>query len=208
MKKYENGSEKMNLPFAVRRHEDMKDVLFNPDVDGPEVHYYMIRGGTDKTNITVWESGDVGGEYIKTYGHYHVGNIGETYRIVGGDGIVLLQQRKVGSNGIPIDDEIEIFIAIKVKSGDCIFMPPRFGHLVANIGKTWLVTIDDSPLRSTDDARLPSHANYESVRRMRGFAYYVVNNDGKYKLIKNTSYNTVPEPQWLTVTEWGNYNKG
>jgi glucose-6-phosphate isomerase len=196
----------MNLPFAVRRHEDMKDVLSNPSVDGPVIHYYMIRGGSDKTNITIWECGNVGGEYIKTYGHYHVGNICEVYRIVGGNGIVLLQQRKVDSNGLSIDNKIETFIAIKVKSGDTVHMPPEFGHLVVNIGKTWLVTIDNSPLRSTDDAKLPSHANYESVRRMHGFAYYIVDDCGKPKLIKNTNYDIVPEPQWLTVSEWENYN--
>jgi glucose-6-phosphate isomerase len=196
----------MNLPFAVRRHEDMKDVLANSNADGPDIHYYMIRGGSDKTNITIWESGNVGGEYIKTYGHYHVGNVGEIYRIVGGDGIVLLQQRKVDCDGIPVDDKIEKFIAIKVKSGDNVHMPPEFGHLVVNIGKTWLVTIDNSPLRSTDDAQLPSHANYESVRRMHGFAYYIIDDCGEPKLIKNANYDIIPEPQWLTVAEWENYN--
>ena len=58
-------------PFADRKHEKMKEVLMDPSAQGPEVHYYMIRGGSDKRNITVWESGTVAGEYIKTYGHYH-----------------------------------------------------------------------------------------------------------------------------------------
>ena len=40
----------------------------------------MIRGGTDKRNITVWEPGTVGGEYIKAYGHYHVGDLNEMER--------------------------------------------------------------------------------------------------------------------------------
>lgn len=195
----------MYLPFAVRRHEEMKDVLADPSAYGPQIHYYMIRGGVDKTNITVWESGIVGREYIKTYGHYHVGNVGEIYRIVGGDGIVLLQKRKIDRDYIPIDEKIEVFIAIKVKSGDRVYMPPEFGHLVVNIGKTWLVTIDNSPLRPTDDAQLPSHANYESVRKMHGFAYYAIDDCGKPKLIKNINYNIVPEPQWLTVVEWENY---
>src|SRR3989338_9251697 len=65
-------------PYASRSHEKMKDVLMTPDAQGPATHYYMIRGGSKKRNITVWESGTVGGEYIKTYGHYHVGNLDET----------------------------------------------------------------------------------------------------------------------------------
>ena len=196
----------MFLPFATRKHKEMKNVLAEPSEDGPCIHYYMIRGGTDKTNVTVWESGTVGGEYIKTHGHYHVGNVGEMYWIAGGEGIVLLQKRKMDSSKVPIDDEIETFIAVRVKSGDSVHMPPEFGHLVVNIGKTWLVTIDNSPLRSTDNAQLPSHANYESVARMHGFAYYIFDDDGEPKLVKNANYKTTPEPQWLTVKEWKSYN--
>ena len=40
----------------------MKDVLMNPEANGPDIHYYMIRGGSEKKNITVWETGTVGGE--------------------------------------------------------------------------------------------------------------------------------------------------
>ena len=65
----------MLKPFAERTHEKMKEVLLHPDAVGPEIHYYMIRGGKIKKNITVWETGTVGGEYIKTYGHYHVGKL-------------------------------------------------------------------------------------------------------------------------------------
>src|SRR5947207_9644336 len=132
----------MLKPFAAREHEMMKDVLMHPDAEGPELHYYMIRGGKDKTNITVWETGTVGGEYIKTYGHYHVGKLDETYWILQGEGIVLLQTRKLDSSGNPIDEEIESFVAIKVKQGDHVFIPSGTGHLVVNTGKTWLVTSD------------------------------------------------------------------
>ena len=87
----------MIKPFAERSHEKMKDVLYKPDSSGPEIHYYMIRGGSDKTNITVWESGTVSGEYIKAYGHYHIGNLEETYKVLQGEGIVILQEREIVS---------------------------------------------------------------------------------------------------------------
>lgn len=195
------------LPLAVRTHEEMKDVLMDPSAVGPQNHYYMIRGGKDKTNITIWETGNIGGEFIKTYGHYHVGNIGETYWIITGEGIVLLQKRKICKNKIdhkisPIDEEIETFIAIKVKAGDSIYMPSEIGHLVVNTGNKWLVTTDNSPLRPIDDARFPSHANYESIKRMHGFAYYVINDNGNPKLIKNINYKVIPDVQWLTVDEY------
>lgn len=200
----ESSKEKMLKPFADRPHEKMKEVLMHPGDPGPEIHYYMIRGGADKTNITVWETGTVGGEYIKTYGHYHVGNLDETYWVVAGEGVVLLQKRKTDQNGHPIDDEIESFYAIPVKAGGSVFIPSGTGHLVANTGKTWLVTVDDSPVNfeEVDPVSLPGHADYEPVKKMRGFAYYAVEDNGQPKLVKNTNYKTTPEPMWLTPEEY------
>lgn len=194
----------MLRPFADRPQEKMKEVLMDPNAPGPEIHYYMIRGGKDKKNITVWETGTVGGEYIKTYGHYHVGKLDETYWVIAGEGIVLLQTRKVSGDGNPIDDEIDKFYAIKVKAGDSVFIPSETGHLVVNTGKTWLVTADDSPVNfaEADPVSLPGHADYEAVKKMRGFAYYVVEKDGQPELVKNDNYKVVPEPSWLTPEEY------
>ncbi len=189
----------MLKPFADRPHEKMKEVLMDPNASGPEIHYYMIRGGDQKTNITVWETGTVGGEYIKTYGHYHVGDLDETYWIISGEGIVLLQTRKNG-----FDDEIEEFIAIKVKEGDSIFIPSGTGHLVVNTGKTWLVTRDDSPVNfeEKDPISLPGHADYEPIKKLQGFAYYCVEDKGEPKLVKNENYKVIPEPKWFTPQEY------
>ncbi len=181
-------------PFENRTHEKMREVLMEKDAPGPNIHYYMIRGGKDKTNITVWEIGKVGTEYIKTYGHYHIGNLDETYTVLQGEGIVLLQKRKKDQNGNPIDDEIVEFRAIHVKTGQSIFIPSETGHLVVNIGNIWLVTSDDSPVNfeENDSISLPGHADYEAVKKVRGFAYYVIEQDGKPTLVKNPLYKTVP----------------
>lgn len=187
----------MLKPFAERTHEKMKEVLMEPNAPGPEVHYYMIRGGTTKTNITVWEVGKVGREYIKTYGHYHVGKLDETYTVLQGEGIVLLQKRRRDQNGNPVDDDIEEFKAIHVIKGDSVFIPSEVGHLVVNIGNTWLVTSDDSPVNfeERDPVSLPGHADYEAVKKMRGFAYYVIEQDGKPTLVRNPLYKKVPPAQ-------------
>lgn len=180
-------------PYATRTNEKMKEVLMNPEAPAPEIHYYMIRGGTDKKNITVWESGTVGGEYIKTYGHYHIIDFKETYSFIEGEGILLLQIRAKDENGNYIDDKIESFKAIKVKAGDKIEIPSFAGHLVVNTGKTWLVTSDDSPVNLDDSASMPEHADYEAVKKMKGFAYYVVLKDDEPTLVKNKNYSSVPE---------------
>src|ERR1035437_7352087 len=89
----------MEQPFAERTQEKMREVLMDSNADGPAIHYYMIRGGEEKLNITVMETGTVGGEYIKTYGHYHVFDFKETYKIIHGRGLVLLQIREKDASG-------------------------------------------------------------------------------------------------------------
>lgn len=163
------------------------------DAAGPAIHYYMIRGGSKKRNVTVWETGTVGGEYIKTYGHYHVGQLDETYWIVQGEGIALLQKR-VEENGAPVSDRIAEFKAVPVKAGESVYMPPGYGHLVVNTGSEWLVTTDNSPVEGAgDSASMPGHADYEPVKAMRGFAYYVVEHDGKPALVRNPLYKEVAQ---------------
>lgn len=184
-----------NVPkhYASRTHEKMKEVLMDSEGIGPEVHYYMIRGGVDQKNITVWEPGTVSGEYIKTYGHYHVGDLSETYWIIFGQGVALLQKLKEDGDGRMIPDEVSEFKAIPVKAGQEVFMPPKFGHLVVNTGETYFVTADDSPVdfEDRDPSSFPGHADYEPVKKMKGFAYYVVEKDGKPALKRNPLYKSV-----------------
>ena len=184
-----------NVPkhYAARTHEKMQDVLMDPNGAGPVIHYYMIRGGVDQKNTTVWEPGTISGEYIKTYGHYHIGDLSETYTIAYGTGVALLQKLAENEQGELIPDVVAELKAIPVTTGQEIFMPAKFGHLLANTGETYFVTIDDSPVdfEDRDPSSFPGHADYELVKKMRGFAYYVVEQDGKPALKKNPLYKTV-----------------
>lgn len=185
----------MNNAFAERSHKEMLDVLMDPKSTGPDVHYFMIRGGSERKNITVWQSGTVGDEYIKTYGHYHVKDFSETYTVMLGEGIILLQKRKEAPGGSLSDDEVEYVRAIFVKAGSVVSIPPDAGHLAVNTGEGWLVTMDDSPVNfeKQQEAAWPVHADYEPVKKMHGFAYYVVKKDGKITFVKNPNYKNTPE---------------
>lgn len=175
--------------YAARTHEKMREVLMSPDSHGPAIHYYMIRGGSEQRNVTVWEPGTIGGEYIKTYGHYHIGQLDETYWVLLGEGVIL--QQKLVDESDPA--RVELFRAIVVKPGDSVYMPPGHGHLAVNIGKTYFVTADDSPVNfdEKNPISMPGHADYTMVQKMRGFAYYVVERDGKPALVKNPLYTEV-----------------
>lgn len=180
--------------YAARTHEKMIEVLMDQKGVGPEIHYYMIRGGKDQKNITVWEPGTISGEYIKTYGHYHVGKLDETYWIIFGEGVAVLQKLAINEKGEMIADVVEEFKVIKVKVGDTVYMPPGYGHLVVNVGVTYFATADDSPVdfgEKKDEASMPGHADYELVKKMQGFAYYVVEHNGKPALKKNLKYKEI-----------------
>ena len=181
--------------WAVRTHEEMRDVLYSRESVGPAIYYYMIRGGKDKKNITILESGTVGGEYIKAYGHYHVDVLGETYKVLSGEGIVLLQERKKKDDGSFHNDEIESVRAVFVSAGSEVTIPPKVGHLIINIGEEWLVTSDNSPVALTRDEKTswPVHADYEPIKELHGFAYYVVKDDTGCIFVKNPNYKSVPE---------------
>lgn len=183
-----------NVPkhLATRSQEAMKPVLMDDAADGPATHYYMIRGGKDQRNVTVWEPGTVGGEYIKTFGHYHIGKLDETYWVLLGEG-VLLMQRLEEVDGQLQPDRVAEFKAQRVKAGDSVFIAAGNGHLVANVGSTFFVTADDSPVNfsDADPASLPGHADYHLVEQMHGFAYYVVERDGAPALVANPRYKAV-----------------
>jgi glucose-6-phosphate isomerase len=190
--------------YAFRTYEKMQEVLMDPRAPGSEIQYHMVRGGTNQRNITVWEPGKVGGEYIKTYGHYHIGNLDETYWIIFGEGIALLQKRVKDANGAPIDDEIEAVYAVHVKPGDSLFIPSEWGHLVVNISDTYFVTADDSPVNfdEANPVSFPGHADYEAVKKMQGFCYYVVEKDGQPALVKNPKYKKIPEISIITPSQY------
>ena len=187
--------------YGTRTHQMMKDVLMDPDTSGPEVYYYMVRGGKDFKNITIWEPGLVGQEYIKTYGHYHVGDIDETYWIIYGEGITIAQKRVVGQDGHPIDEEIGEIRIVRVKAGDAVYMPKVWAHAAVNICETFFVTADDSPVNfeDVDPSSLPGHADYEPIKKMCGMAYYVVSENGQPTLMKNPKYNKVPDAK---IEDW------
>lgn len=185
---------------GIRDHAKMQEVLMNPEAQGPSIHYHMIRDeknpATGKgNNITIWEAGKVGGEYIKTYGHYHIGDLDETYKVISGEGIIILQELAVGADGKMIPDRVVKFIVKPVNEGDEVFIPANYGHLAVNTGNRFFVTWDDSPVNfegKANEASMPGHADYEMVKRTRGFAYYVVEGkDGKPALVRNKLYKDV-----------------
>lgn len=183
---------------GARSHEEMRDVLKNPEAEGPKEHYYMLRGGKERGNVTVWVPGKVGDEFIKTFGHYHTSDFPERYQILAGEGIALMQKRRM-VDGAPADDQIEAFKVLHLKAGDILDIPIGFGHMLANTGNQFLVSLDNSP-SDPETEKVRPHADYEPIRRMHGFAYYVVEHEGAPTLVKNPTYSEVGSTDFAGVS--------
>lgn len=144
---------------------------------GVKEPYFVIRG--DGQNITILSPGKNGIEYNKTYGHFHNYQGVEIYHCLYGQGILVTQRND--ENG-----EAKEFKVISLSAGKQAEIPVGYGHSLANVGKGFLVVLDNAP----DD---PKAHNYEPVEDKRGFAYYIVEKKGEIAFDQNHNYRVHPQ---------------
>lgn len=183
---------------SIRDLQWLKDVLKNPDSQGPDPIYWVFSEASQEKweNITIWAPGKFDEEFSKTFGHYHGTPINETYKVIEGEGIMVLQKKYFeGDKWIP--EKVDEVLLIKAKAGDEMVITPEYGHCWANIGNTPLITYDD--WRS---GHQPS--DYEDIKKLHGLAYYIIEEGGEIKALPNPNYQNLPQPIWLTPEEFKN----
>lgn len=164
--------------IQARNRTELKDVLMDPKAPGVKEPYFVIRGEGEQS-ITILTPGKNGEEFNKTYGHFHKFQGVEIYHVVYGQGVVILQRNdEVG--------EAKEFKVVGVRSGSVVEIPVGFGHCLVNVGRTYLVTIDNSP----QGTRVH---DFEYVKQKRGFAYYVVDKKGEIGFEANPNYKLHPQ---------------
>jgi len=160
--------------IKIRKLEDMREVLMDPKALGPEDVYVMIRG---KPNITVLVPGRIGQEFTKTYGHYHRDDRSETYRVLLGEGKMLIQNR----------DASDVRL-LEMKAGGTVVVPQGYAHTMINTGNEPLVTADDAPTDAETSVN-----DYEPIREKKGFGYYIVEDKGGgVEAVPNSNYSGLP----------------
>lgn len=141
-----------------RRFRDLRAVVANPaaiDAVEHDTAYYTYRDVrlSDETglaanglryDITVTLPGEIGGEHIKTAGHYHAlaeGGVSwpEIYDVLAGEAAFVLQRADGDPSG---DPAVTRGVVIVAGPGDRLVIPPDFGHVTVNIGTTPLVVAD------------------------------------------------------------------
>jgi oxalate decarboxylase/phosphoglucose isomerase-like protein (cupin superfamily) len=169
---------KSNFPMIqTKSHKELEDVLLEPKEKGVKEPYFVIRG--DKQNITVLSPGLNGHEYNKTYGHFHNYLGIEIYNCLYGQGILIMQRNNE-------EGDAKEFKVVTLHPGKQVEIPSGFGHSLINIGKNYLVVLDNAP-------NTPKSHNYESVKEKRGFAYYIVEKKGEIALELNSNYRVHPQ---------------
>ena len=182
---------------SVRTLDDMRCVLANPDRSGDIPLYSMyrdlaltagdrayLREQNVRFDITVIPPGTVGGEYVKTKGHYHPlspSGIGypELYQVLAGEALYLLQRSDLGD-----------IVAVTAKAGEFVLIPPGYGHVTINAGKEELAMAN---LVSAGFA-----SEYTFYEQMQGGAYYLMEEGG---WVRNPRYPAVPAMRVIPAGE-------
>lgn len=163
---------------------DMKTVFKNPgSIKNDSIYYTVYRnleilGGKIRYDITVLPQKITGGEFTKTFGHYHESASPELYEVLEGNACFLLQRYKSNPKEI-----MEAYI-IDCAAGEKAIMPPGFGHLSVNIGKSDLVLANWIGLAEYD---------YGLYKNLHGGCYYILDNGNNIEFEKNPNYTSVPK---------------
>jgi glucose-6-phosphate isomerase len=164
----------------IRHLNDMRRVVYDKKwlKTAPNSKlYYMYRKIKKKGglvhNITVIPSRMLGKEFVKTKGHYHVGNYGELYIVFKGEAIFLMQKKQ--------GKEIKDVYYVKARKRDIVIIPPGYGHIMINPSKKDLKTGDWSSEKCRSD--------YSQIEKKGGACYFYT----KSGWIKNKNYKNVPK---------------
>lgn len=180
----------------VRRASDLRPVLAYPDKLLSDFDaYYMFRDIYEcvkhrekilnaklRYDFTIIPPAEIGGENVKTYGHYHPKNSSglsypEVYQVLDGRAIFVIQRRE--------GERVVDCFAIEAEKGDLVIVPPNCGHVTINPTRRVLLT---SNWVCREFASI-----YEPYTNLKGACYYYIN--GKW--LKNANYPAHPELRFL-----------
>lgn len=164
--------------ITARTRVELKEVLMDSKAPGVKEPYFVIRG-EEGQNVTILSPGLNGIEFNKTYGHFHNYAGVEIYHIVYGQGILIMQRNDE-------EGEAKEVKVVSLRGGMNVEIPAGYGHALINVGKTYLVTIDNAPAD-------PKAHNFEPVKQKQGLAYYVIDKKGEIGFEPNRNYKLHPQ---------------
>jgi glucose-6-phosphate isomerase len=137
--------------------------------------YYMYRGVDEKDglryDVTVIPALFIGNEFNKTKGHEHSSMHMETYTVLEGEAIFLMQK-----------GDVQDVYAIKAKKGESVILPKDYSHITINPSET-------ETLKMSNWVSKECVSDYKTINEKKGAAYFFTKNGW----IKNNNYNNIPE---------------
>lgn len=181
---------------STRTFEEMIPVLMEHSQEKDKSPVYWVFSSVSKKweNMTVISPDNLGTEFPKTFGHYHSTSTVEKYKLLSGLGLLVMQKRKFVDDDWK-DNQIERVCFVEFLPGDELDITPEWGHSWSNIGSEPLVTLDD-----WKDGHQES--DYDSVKKLRGMSYYLINKNGQAEFVPNENYKNLPTPEWLTASDF------
>ncbi|MBI4040088.1 hypothetical protein HY389_01905 [Candidatus Daviesbacteria bacterium] len=164
--------------ITAKIRSELKDVLAQPSASGVREPYFVIHGEGGQ-NVTVLTPGKNGNEFNKTYGHFHNYTGIEIYHVVYGVGVLIMQRNDEAGEA----KEVKV---VPLRAGQTVEIPAGYGHALINVGKTYLVVVDNAP-------NTPKAHDYGPVKEKHGFAYYVVDKKGEIGFETNPNYKHHPQ---------------
>jgi len=149
--------------------------------------YFMDRGVEEKDglryDITTIPAIMLGQEFNKTKGHIHVGRWQETYTVLEGQAIYLMQK---------FDDEGNVadVYAVEAKKGQSIVIPSFYGHTTINPSST-------EELKMANWVSPECKSDYSLYEKFGGACYF----HARQGWIKNENYKSVPELRFENALE-------
>jgi len=166
-------TKKPEIRFLYQLRKVLYDKVWLKKTNNFEL-YYIYRGLGEKNgiryDITIIPPRMLGKEFVKTKGHEHIGNYGELYKVLAGEGIFLIQDR-----------EVKNVYFFRAKRGKFVLIPSNFGHLTINPSSKTLKVANWTSKECKSD--------YQSIEKKRGFCYYNTI-DG---WLKNKNYKKIPK---------------
>lgn len=158
--------------------QELKDVLMDTKAPGVKEPYFVIYGEGGQ-NITVITPGLNGVEFNKTYGHFHTSQEVEIYHVVYGQGVLIMQRNDE-------EGEAKEIRVVGLRQGSTVEIPAGYGHTIANVGKHYLVVIDNGSLGTRGD-------NIKDIQERHGLAYYIIDKKGEVGFEPNPHYHIHPQ---------------
>lgn len=174
-----------DIKKSERSLDELRPYLKNPDVknwSNPvyRVWRYVHLASDLRYDLTLIPPGIIGGEFVKTAGHYHK-SYPEVYEVLMGRAYFLIQS------------ESEVCL-VEAGPQEKFIIPPSFGHNTVNAF--------NEPLLMANWVSEKAIYDYEPYKNNHGAMYYFLKNNDLIDIVKNPNYESVPEIKKVRAKEY------